>query len=547
VDGTYADWYGGHEIGHLLDRDHPTKGGGDSGCGHTQDDDDFPYNGARIGTGDLFGFDMGNPENPAIAVPSVYPPDGAFDMMSYCHPVQWISDYTYNGLYEEILDLTDAQASGIEQPTASGDYFFLYGVVEPTEQSGKFVRVRHKSGTYTPPAPASGDYALRFLGADNGVLGTVDIPVTVDEDDASRLVFNVELAFVEGTRTIQLVHKPDDQVYASKSISANPPVVSEVSIGQPSSPVSGTITLSWTATDADNDPLTFDVHYSRDNGVNFQPVQSGLEGSSAPINTVELGGSNQALFRVTASDGSNTGEMNTATFTLANKPPVVTIANPTDGIHIQYGQLINFMGDAYDPQWENFAPADLQWQSEDGPLGTGSMVTVDDLPVGEQTITFTAKNAAGLSASTSITVVVDDDLDVTGATLAAAPNQLGWHFALGATTSQTATLYIANVGGGSLGWTASSPAPWLSLSASSGTAPAQIIVTANPAQIPQGQSISSSVLVTGTVGSGSTIVGTATIPVDAFFGNGYLLASGGAEPLPGESKLFLPAIQGKNP
>lgn len=544
LDGTYADWYAGHEIAHVLDRDHPTPNSDDDpddstpkGCGHTDDDDDFPYAGARIGVGDLYGFDMGNPENPAVAIPSVYPPNGAFDMMSYCHPIQWISDYTYDGLYEEIVDLAAAQ------PAATGDYFYLYGVIKPADEAGKFVRVRRKSGDYTPPPAAASDYAIRFRDASNGELGAVDIPATVDEDDASRLLFNVELALLPGTRTIELVHKPDNQVYITKTVSANAPVVNTVSIGQPGNPVSGTLTLAWSAADADGDPLSFDVHYSRDNGVNFQPIQAGLTGSSVQIDTLELGGSTQALFRVTASDGSNTGSKVTEPFTLANKPPVVTIDNPMNGTQIHYGQLINFMGSAYDPQWEAFAPVDLTWASEDGPLGTGSMLTVDLLPVGEHTITFTAKNAAGLSSSASISVTVDDDLDITQATLAVAPTQLGWHFAISDTAPQTATLVIANVGGGTLGWTATTADPWLSLSAAGGSAPSHIIVTADPAQIPQGESISGSILVTGTVAAGSLIVGTANVPAHAVFGNGYVQPSGGPEVIPLDVELYLPTLQ----
>ena len=62
------------------------------------------------------------------------------------------------------------------------------------------------------------------------------------------------------------------------------------------------------------------------------------------------------------------------------------------------------------------------------------------------------------------TVYVDDDLTIPGPTLQVAPKQLGWHFDIGDTTPQTATLAIANIGSGTFDWVAGSDAPWLSFS-----------------------------------------------------------------------------------
>ncbi len=546
VDGTIADWYAGHEIAHFLGRDHPTPNGDPEPdedpkkrCGHSQSDDDFPYADARIGVGDLFGFDMGNPATVAISVPTVYAPNAAFDLMSYCHPVQWISDYTYNGLYDAIMGLDAVRAADAAEPRSQGAYFYLYGFIDADKASANFVRVRHKNGDFTPSTPGSGDYAVRFVNAGGAFLSAVDIQTEIDEERPTRQRFILNLPSVAGVAAVQILHKPSGTVYGQYAISPNAPQVSNVSIGAVANPVSGQVTLTWNATDPDGDALTFDVHYSRDNGVTFQPLKSSLSGNSVVIDTQELGGSGQASLRVTASDGSNTTQASTPTFVMANKPPLVLITSPGNGAHFQYGQMIHFSGDAYDLQGEAIATSEMKWSRGNVALGTGPTLAVSDLPVGQQVINFTVKNGAGLAASRSITIVVGDDLNITGPTLTVAPVQLGWHFALDATTPQTATLTIANPGSGSYNWSAQANAPWLSLKPISGTAPAQIVVTVDPKLIPEQEGISSSIIVTGT--NGQQLVGVATVPVHAAFGNGYVAAFPGPEFEP--INVYLPVIK----
>jgi hypothetical protein len=67
-------------------------------------------------------------------------------------------------------------------------------------------------------------------------------------------------------------------------------------------------------------------------------------------------------------------------------------------------------------------------------------------------------------------------------------------------------------------------------------------VTADPTQIPGGESISSSIYVTATIGVEplSLIIGTATIPAHAVFGDGYTQA------LPAQLEVtgvFLPTVE----
>ncbi len=69
MDGSYADWYAAHEIGHTLGRAHPNPNSDDpstekvtEGCGHSRSDPNYPYPLAHIGPADdTEGFDAGDP------------------------------------------------------------------------------------------------------------------------------------------------------------------------------------------------------------------------------------------------------------------------------------------------------------------------------------------------------------------------------------------------------------------------------------------------------------------------------------------------------
>lgn len=97
-DGSYGDWYGGHELGHTFGRRHPGF------CGETKDDlANYPYDNGQLGSSDasFAGFDVGDPVNglPMAALPGTQ----WHDVMTYC-PLQWMSAYTYQGVRKRLLD-----------------------------------------------------------------------------------------------------------------------------------------------------------------------------------------------------------------------------------------------------------------------------------------------------------------------------------------------------------------------------------------------------------------------------------------------------------
>jgi hypothetical protein len=203
---------------------------------------------------------------------------------------------------------------------------------------------------------------------------------------------------------------------------------------------------------------------------------------------------------------------------MASKPPIPRIYSPGNGTRISWGQLVTFSGDAEDPQDGSVADSGLVWRDQLGNvLGTGSLLQKTNLRVGTNLITLTATNSAGLAASTSITVIVEDDLRFPGPILSLGPSQVNWHVAPGTTALQTSQIKINNAGDGTLNWTASSNQGWLTLSASAGSTPFTMTVTANPAGMTDGTTRTANVTITKPA-NGNETAQTIVVPVTLSMG-----------------------------
>lgn len=537
-DGTYADWYAAHEIGHTLGRSHPvTKGpnAANRACGQSEDDKNYPYNYAQIGANDnTEGFDAGDP---SLNQPKrIYPGTQWFDVMSYCAQ-QWLSDYTYEGMYQYMIN-HPSQPAHTAAPQ-SGDWLSIQGTIISGTNTATINQTRHLTGTVTLPPLDPGGYAIRLLNAADGALSNYAFTPDALDGAPNLLMFSQIVTLTTGTAKIQIVRTADSAVLTSFNVPAHAPTISNVVLQGAPDPVTGTVTVAWNASDLDGLPLTFDIFYVRNGSPQPEPLKLSVTGSSAAIDTARLGGGTGRI-RVVASDGFNTAQAHSASFTMANKPPQPIIDTPGTGLHVHYGQLVNFSGEAEDFQDGGVTGSNLVWTYQKGALGTGALLSSDTLPVGTNHITLTATDSANLSASTTITVVVDDDLSLLDSTLTAGPTQFGWSFPANATTPQTAKLTIGNAGAGTLNWTATSDATWLTLSASSGTTPDSLTVTADPSGIPANTGLSGHITLIAPP-AGNQLTQTITIPA------GIVVGSLQDKPISFQPSLvFLPLIRRDN-
>ncbi|MDI6791353.1 MAG: Ig-like domain-containing protein [bacterium] len=105
--------------------------------------------------------------------------------------------------------------------------------------------------------------------------------------------------------------------------------------GSETQPLSGMITISWTATDTDGDKLTVDIAYSSDGGTTWKTIAAGVANTTSYYwDTTSLPDGNYQI-RITADDGdtaSGTGSVISAGFNINNpKPPQITLTAPNGG------------------------------------------------------------------------------------------------------------------------------------------------------------------------------------------------------------------------
>ena len=93
--------------------------------------------------------------------------------------------------------------------------------------------------------------------------------------------------------------------------------------------------------------------------------------------------------------------------TSSSQPPEVTIVGPADGATFFVRESIVFSGSATDPEDGPLTGDSLVWTAGIlGEIGTGELLTYDELPVATHTITLTATDSEGAFASESITIEV---------------------------------------------------------------------------------------------------------------------------------------------
>lgn len=514
-DGSYGDWYGGHELAHLFDRDHT------SNCDAPIPRDSYPYPGSSISPRTEAYVNVAQEWGDAVAGVKI---DGSMtnpeiynaswnDQSSYCSK-RWPSDFSYKKFLDQFT--TQATAAAVNAPSAPMDRLAVMGALD--DATGTFMLapvylisdaeefVDHQDGPYAVVLRnAQGGELLRYPFTP-GEPGTIDAASTREQRDAfdpgdpsAQMIAPRTIAEfvpnVAGVDRIDIEGPGGSLLHSVTAGSGAPQVTVEAPMGGVRIPPDQeSLEVRWSASDPDNDPLTYLVEYSPDGGKRWHLFSMGITDTVVAIPAENLIAGNTALVRVSASDGVHTG-MDTpdSPFSVLNHPPTVEIlpvgdtgggvllaANATTNTVPVFavGQTVTFVAMGYDVE-EGSLDAQLAWISSiDGALGTGALLSLADMSTGVHTVTVTADDGDGgvATASAQVEIVAElEDLPPTPDGLAASPDFV--YFANTETTTQT-VVYLSNQKPGSIiQWGATVDQPWVKLSAASGDTPAELVVT----------------------------------------------------------------------
>jgi hypothetical protein len=466
-DGSYNDWYGGHEIGHTRGRFHAEYCGATGGA-------PYPYPGGRIspdltGNGAIYGFD--------ITTRAIYPPTWE-DVMTYCNN-EWVSDFTYEGIRSYLV------GSGIQSPepqsVTASDFLAVVGLADLDSNTANLESAYVISQDATLPLPEPGDWSIVLL--DNTDQELASYPFAPDElTDAEEspgrpAVIGEIVPWVVGTVKVEFRYQ--GAVVATRTASANPPSVTITSPAPGTMLPDGPFDVTWTGSDPDGDALTYSVLYSNDGGLNWQTLATNLSASELTLNTDLLPGGT-GMVRVLVSDGLLSGQATSGTFTLPKHAPSVQIVMPSENQVFFPTQQIDLQGSAYDLEDGTLGDASFQWSSSiDGDLGTGASLGTSELTTGEHIITLTVTDSDGMTSQAQRTITIAPEDTPETVELEASPFLVGLVLGLGEPV-EPYTVTLRSSGDTEIDWTANEDIPWLSLSVISGTTPSDLVLTIDP-------------------------------------------------------------------
>jgi hypothetical protein len=411
LDGSYADAYGAHEIGHMHGRKHP-------GFCANQDtaDPNYPFPGGFLGN-DIFdfqGFDTGDASfNLPVSVNDWRAQWR--DVMTYCH-FQWMSAYTYRGILQNLcaadlgncpdhalFGVPDLHAEAASTPPSNEPAVAISGTVKLASGKITLNPLWTRPGLKLTPEKSGGAYAIELRGADSKVLGRHRFEPSEVSDAATASIHEV-VALPSATNEIVITHGAE--ILASVPVSTHAPMVRLMSLN-PSDVRRGQITLRWTTGDAVGDQLWYTVLYSPDSK-EFTPIAAAIKQKSLQVDLGSLPGGRNARFEVMASNGVRTGsDRSDRPLNVAVKAPRVSIASPSAQAQFAADRPITFVGTGTDLQDGSLPASGLVWRSSRGDvLGRGPSITVALTPA-THVISLTGTNKAGLSATATITVKVN--------------------------------------------------------------------------------------------------------------------------------------------
>jgi hypothetical protein len=394
-----------HELGHTFGRKHAGNDHGESSGGDV--DGSFPFAHGGIGQPGLAliteWWNAGG--TPYFIAPGVTNPLGphAHDFMSYGHTDSlntnmWVSPYTYSALFNKFKLNTRA---ALAQRVRAREKLVALGQIngDGTVELQPFY---HTNTAFNSGDGTAGEFSLALLAANNEVLLEHRFDAqAVSEDEAGALGFTEFVPWHANTQRIVLKRK--DVVLAERIVSTHAPTVRVLSPNGGET-LSTQTTISWEASDADGDPLSYTVLYNDGKDSLWWPIATGVTATAITVDTSLWAGSTEARVKVLVTDGVHSAEdVSDRPFVVSQKNPLVAILNANPG---------QLAGIAYDPEDGLLPAANLTWASDrDGLLEPGRQVKLQRLSTGNHVLTLIVTDSEGRTATAQVTKFVQRTLD----------------------------------------------------------------------------------------------------------------------------------------
>ncbi len=342
-----------HEIGHNLGLRHTNT---PDSMGAKDPDTCYPYASSSIQNA---GFDSAD---------GVFAPPAVFDLMSY-QSLEWVTPYTYDILvrgglqpHDDSINLqwnptlgcvgssasarpagvTDASkpvkpAAARPAATAPVDSIILSGTVSQSGTATLDPAYRMPVTVPLDQSDPTGAYCIRFTGSGSAPF-CFNQSFTDNETGAALdpAPFAFQIAFPANTTSIDVLKQGN--VIGSRPVSKNAPVVSFVSPKPNAQWSGGSQTIQWSASDTDNDTLTYALLYSSDGGNTFAPIVLDLATTQYTLDPSTIMGGSQVYFQVLASDGVNNTAATVGPINVQQTPKVGPLA--FGGLNARTGQVV---------------------------------------------------------------------------------------------------------------------------------------------------------------------------------------------------------------
>jgi len=355
--------------------------------------------------------------------------------MSYCSNApdagaRWVSATTYTTLRDSINAIFGATSPAVasqEMATVAStgspvssvakqsqeEYLMVYGQVNLSENTVSFSSFSPVTLTIEEAEerrPDTGNYTLQALNSEGDILDEVQFRALppLDAPNANFSSFGIPVSKDLDINEVRVLR--DGNVLTSKTASPNAPTVTVETPNGGESLTGTQATIEWSGSDPDGDELSFIVQYSMNGGTSWKPLSVGTSQKSLVVNTSNLGGTDEGLIRVKASDGFNTAQDESdGTFSVPNTGPNTSISQPQQGAEIDTSATVVLKGDAADLEDGEVSGSNLRWRSsEDGQLGTGEALSVpaSELSIGTHTITLEATDSNGATDEAKVTIEI---------------------------------------------------------------------------------------------------------------------------------------------